>query len=118
MGLPAKDPNDLEAFFVERANAGDVDGLVALYEPSAMLISGDGEIARGHAQLRDFFARFLSDHPRLEPSDQAPARVRGEFAVTTSRHSDGSVSAEIARRQADGSWLWLIDQFVVGYDDE
>ena len=38
----AQQPNDLEKYFVERANAGDVDGLVALYEPQAMLVSGDG----------------------------------------------------------------------------
>jgi hypothetical protein len=37
MHKPAKDPNDLEKFFVERANAGDVEGLVALYEPNAIV---------------------------------------------------------------------------------
>jgi hypothetical protein len=33
---PAVQPDDLARFFVERANAGDVDGLVALYEPDAV----------------------------------------------------------------------------------
>ena len=34
---PAAQPEELGRFFVERANAGDVEGLVALYEPSAVL---------------------------------------------------------------------------------
>ena len=37
MHEPAKEPNDLERFFVERVNAGDVEGLVALYESNATL---------------------------------------------------------------------------------
>ena len=26
---------------------------------------------------------------------------------------DGTVTAEIARRQSDGTWLWVIDQFSI-----
>jgi hypothetical protein len=26
---------------------------------------------------------------------------------------DGSVTAEVARRQADGTWLWVIDKFSI-----
>jgi hypothetical protein len=33
----AREPEDLSDFFIERANAGDVEGLVALYEPDAVL---------------------------------------------------------------------------------
>ena len=35
--VPALRPEDLGTFFLERANAGDVEGLVALYEPEAVL---------------------------------------------------------------------------------
>jgi hypothetical protein len=34
---PAVEPEDLDRMFLERANAGDVDGVVALYEPNAVL---------------------------------------------------------------------------------
>ena len=40
---PATEADDLEKFFVERANGGDVDGLVALYEAHAVLVSSDGK---------------------------------------------------------------------------
>ena len=50
MHKPAKEPNDLEWFFVERANANDVEGLVALYEPSAIIDSGDVNFTEGTAR--------------------------------------------------------------------
>ena len=110
---PAKQPNDLERFFVERANAGDVEGLVALYEPYAMVVDGDKEVAIGSSQIREFFVRFLTDRPQLDPSRQAPALCSGDLALTTSQLSNGDVTAEIARRQPDGSWLWVVDQFAL-----
>ena len=27
--------------------------------------------------------------------------------------SDGAVTAEVARQQSDGTWLWVIDQFEI-----
>jgi hypothetical protein len=35
------------------------------------------------------------------------------LALTSSRFPNGSVSAEVARRQNDGRWLWVIDQFSI-----
>ena len=113
MHKPAKKPNDLEKLFVERANNGDIDGLVALYEPGAVLISDDGEQVIGTDKVRQFFVNFLKNRPQLSPSIQSPAVCSGDLALTSARHSDGAVSAEIARRQPDGSWLWAVDQFVV-----
>jgi ketosteroid isomerase-like protein len=51
----AKKPNDLEKFFVERTNAGDVEGLVALYETNAIVAQDDGNVAIGINQIREFF---------------------------------------------------------------
>lgn len=110
---PAKDPNDLERFFVERANAGDVEGLVALYEPNAMIVDGDTVVAIGLQQIREFLVRFLADSPQLDPSSQAAALCSGDLALTSSRLSNGDITAEIARRQPDGRWLWVVDQFAL-----
>lgn len=107
----AKTPNDLERLFVERANAGDVEGLVALYEPDAIVDSGDGDVAVGRDQIRRLFVRFLADRPQLDPSIQAPALCSGDLALTSSQLSNGDITAEVARRQPDGSWLWVVDQF-------
>ena len=109
----AKEPNDLERFFVERANAGDVEGLVALYESNATLDCGDGEVVVGIDQIRKFFINFLASRPQFAPSVQAPALCSGNLALTSSRLGNGDITAEIAQRQPDGNWLWAVDQFAL-----
>jgi ketosteroid isomerase-like protein len=113
MHRPATAPNDLERLFVERANAGDLDGLLALYEPSEVVSDGEGRVAVGLSQIRKLFVGFLAERPRLDPSTQAEPLCSGNLALTSSRLSNGDVTAEIARRQPDGSWLWVVDQFAV-----
>jgi ketosteroid isomerase-like protein len=113
MRRKAKVPNDLEKLFVQRANVGDVDGLVALYEPDAVVACGKGQVAIGHKHIRECFVRFLAERPRLDSSIQAGALCSGDLALTSSRTCNGDVTAEIARRQPDGSWLWVVDQFVL-----
>ena len=113
MHEPATDPNDLEKLFIQRANAGDVEGLVALYETDATLVCDDGEVMTGLEQIREFLVRFLAGRPRLVLGTQAPALRSGDLALTSSRTADGNVTAEIARRQPDGTWLWAVDQFAL-----
>lgn len=106
-------PNDMERLFVEYVNAGDVEGLVALYEREAVLAVDDSRVVAGQEQIRRFFIDLVASRPRLTPSIQAAALCAGDLALTSSRHRDGSVSAEIARRQPDGNWLWVVDRFVL-----
>ncbi len=114
MHKPAKEPNDLERFFVERANIGNVEGLVALYESNAILACGDGEVVVGLDHIRKFLISFLASRPQLAPSVQAPALCSGNLALTSLRLDNGDITAEIARRQQDGNWLWAVDQFALG----
>ncbi|MFJ4685143.1 YybH family protein [Streptomyces sp. NPDC091377] len=106
----ATEPNELGRFFIDRANAGDVDGLVALYEPNAVLAFPPGSLATGHAEIREVFERFVEAAPVLSYGRQHPALVNGDLAMTTATQVNGDVTVEIARRQPDGSWLWVADQ--------
>jgi ketosteroid isomerase-like protein len=106
----ATEPNDLGRYFVERANAGDVDGLVALYERNALLAFPAGELATGHAEIREVYARFVASRPVLSAGRQRPALVSGDLALTSTELTTGAVTVEIAHRQPDGSWLWAVDQ--------
>ena len=67
----------------------------------------------GLDEIREMFVAFLADRPRLDPSHQAEALCTGDLALTSSRLRNGDVTAEIARRQPDGSWLWVVDQFAL-----
>jgi ketosteroid isomerase-like protein len=51
---------------VSRANAGDVEGMVALYEPDAALACGDGRIAVGTDAIRKFYTDLLATGPTLD----------------------------------------------------
>ena len=106
----ATDPNDLARLFIERANAGDVEGLVALYEPDAVLAFPPGTVATGHAEIRKVYEQFLAAAPVLAPGRQHAALASGDLALTASTLTNGDVTVEIARRQPDGSWLWAVDQ--------
>lgn len=107
---PALDPEDLARFFVARANAGDIEGLVALYEQEAVLAGTDGQIMVGSDAIRDFYARLLALRPQFEAGEQQPALRYDHVALTSSRLRNGTVTAEVARQQPDGTWLWAIDQ--------
>jgi ketosteroid isomerase-like protein len=106
----AADPNDLGRFFVARANAGDVEGLVALYEPNAVLAFPEGTIATGHAEIRAVYTEFLASAPVLSPGRQRRPLVSGDLALTATELPTGAVTVEIAHRQPDGYWLWAVDQ--------
>jgi ketosteroid isomerase-like protein len=108
---PAVQPEDLARFFVERANAGDVDGLVALYEPHAVLTFPAGHVASGAQAIRAVYEKLLADRPTLTPGDQQPALINGDLALTSTRLVGGGITVEVARRQPDGTWLWAIDRF-------
>jgi ketosteroid isomerase-like protein len=110
---PARDPQDLERLLVSRERAGDVDGMAALYEPHAVLDSGDGRLILGREAIRAFYAGLVAMGRKFDFGDQRPAIISADLALTSTRGADGGVTAEIARRQGDGTWLWVIDQFSI-----
>jgi ketosteroid isomerase-like protein len=107
---PAAQPEDLGTLFLERANAGDVEGLVALYEPGAVLAFPPGRLANGHEEIRSVYAELLSGRPRFSSAGQQPVIRNGDLALTSTRLPGGGATVEVARRQPDGSWRWVIDQ--------
>ena len=106
----ASQPEDLSRLIVERLNAGDVDGLVALYEPHAVLALPDGRVATGAEEIRKVYAQLVADRPTFAPGTQRPTLRCTDLALTSSRLANGVVTAEVARRQPDGTWLWALDR--------
>jgi ketosteroid isomerase-like protein len=107
----AREPQDLSRLFVQRVNTGDVEGLVALYEPDAVLATPDGGAVRGEEEIRRFYAALTASAPRFAPGEQHPVLRLGELALTSTRLPGGAgATAEVARQQADGSWRWVLDR--------
>jgi ketosteroid isomerase-like protein len=97
---PATRPEDLGRICIERANAGDVEGLVALYEPDAVLAFPRGKLTVGAEAIRKVYEELLATNPSFEGTPE-PAIVNGDLALTSTRIPTGA-TAEIARRQPDG----------------
>jgi len=117
-GGPIYDPQELERQLVIRENAGDVSGMTALFEPDAVIELNDGRLLRGKDAIHAFFTELQvtglgPDGRRFKLGEQRPALICGDLALTSTRSIDGDITSEVARRQADGTWLWIIDRWSV-----
>jgi uncharacterized protein (TIGR02246 family) len=111
----ALEPDDLTRLFVERANAGDGAGVAALYEPEAVMAYPPGEVTVGREAILALWEQVLANAPTFEPEPPLPTLISGDIALTSTIARDGAgVRAQVARRQADGTWLRLLDQPEIG----
>jgi uncharacterized protein (TIGR02246 family) len=104
-------PEDLTRLFVERANAGDAEGIAALYEPDAVMAYPPGDQTVGRDAIRVLWEKILANRPHFEPEPPLPTLISGDIALTATPPKDGAgARAQVVRRQADGTWLRLLDQ--------
>jgi SnoaL-like domain len=107
----AQTPEDLTRLFVERANAGDAEGVALLYEQDAVMAYPPGSMTVGREAIRELFEEFLAKAPRFTPEPPLPTLLSGELALTSTPPSDGAgARAQVVRRQPDGTWLRVLDQ--------
>lgn len=111
--VPAAEPDELERLYVERMNAGDVEGLLALFEPDALVAMSPGKVVTGHEALRQALEEHVASGVTLTLGEQRPSLRVGDLALTSTHTIDGGVTAEVARRQPDGTWRWVIDRWNV-----
>ena len=117
---PIYDPQELERQLVVRENAGDVSGMTALFEPDAVIELNDGRLVRGREAIQAFFQNLQvtgigPEGRRFKLGEQRPALICGDLALTSTRSLDGDITSEVARRQDDGTWLWVIDRWSVNW---
>ena len=120
--MAAQSPKELHEMFGKAMNARDVDALMALYEPEAALVppgSASSEALRGADERRGLISSFTAMNPTMTVESTESIQV-GDLALIsgawsmTAEGPDGPVnmagtSADVARRQSDGSWLFVID---------
>jgi len=117
--MPVIDPQELHRLFAELVNAGDLDGLVALYEPDAAFLGPDGASATGSDAIRGRLQGLLAIAPQITPTSSRVI-MAGDIALMSNswritlggggepRELEGT-STEVARRRPDGSWRYVID---------
>jgi uncharacterized protein (TIGR02246 family) len=119
--MPATAPEQIHRLFEQAFNDGDLETLMGLYEPDAALVPQPGVTAEGGDAIRDALRWFLDRRGRITLETKLVVRV-GDLAYLSNRWTltggtmpDGSAAelgattAEVARLQPDGTWLYVID---------
>ena len=118
--MAARNPEDLDRLFAGALNTGNIEELMALYEPQASLMATPGKIVSGADAIRDALQGFLDGKPQMSLSPHVVAKT-ADLALTTSKWEltmtgpDGKPtrmagqSIEVARRGSDGNWRFAID---------
>lgn len=121
--MSIKQPGDYHPQFAAAFNAGDLEGMLALYEPTASMTIPPGVSISGQAAMREAIRGFLDMKPafqittcyQLEAGDLVLTGGDWSLAATGPDGSPVNMtgrSAEVLRRQADGTWLCVLDNAV------
>ncbi len=111
----AQTPEDLDRLFGEALNRGDVDSILALYEPGAAMPEMSGNVAIGADALRQSIGQFAAMKPQIQLDVEKVVQA-GDIALVYSKWSMKSGDQEmtgrgreVARKQPDGTWKFVID---------
>jgi uncharacterized protein (TIGR02246 family) len=115
--MGASEPGQVIEHFVKRYNSGDLDGILEeLYEDDCVLVPALGTTAAGKAAIREVLQGFLAMNGTMRLLAATFSR-NGDLALTHSKWRldipggdpvEGT-TAEVVRRQADGSWRYILD---------
>jgi uncharacterized protein (TIGR02246 family) len=118
--MAARAPEEIDPVWAEAFNAGDADGVLALYEPGAVFVVPTGETISGTEAIRQTLDGFLAMKPRIDLRTKN-ILVSGDTALvysswTLSATADDGSAVEmagnatvVARQQPDGTWCFVID---------
>ena len=116
--MDRNDPRSIHSLFQEAFNAGDIDSIVSLYEPNAVLVVS-GHPVVGHTSIRASYKVFLApgSHMTLKTRsvvsfNETLALLHGDWVLEGGTGEGGNnrgLSTEVVRRQPDGTWRFIID---------
>ena len=113
-------PEQVLKSVVDGINTGNLDSLMPLYEPEAVFATQPGSLTHGLPGVREALAGFIAMKGKLdlkvtrvlEASDLALVTTVWSFTGTGPGGEPvklAAKSADVLRRQADGSWRFVID---------
>jgi ketosteroid isomerase-like protein len=118
--LQAKTPEEICELFKQYMAAGDIESLLGIYDHEVTFLNQSRELKRGRQELREELAVLASAKAKFDFNIKQViqsgdiALMHTEWTVSSPRMMH-SYAIEVARRQPDGTWRWLIgDPFTVG----
>jgi len=118
--MSAATPQQVLEAIVDGINTGNLEGLLPLYEGEAAFATQPGALAHGAPGIREALAGFISLKGKLDLEVTRVLEVDDLALVTGSWSYDGTgpdgepvrlaaSNADVLRRQADGTWRFVID---------
>ncbi len=113
-------PEQVLEAVVEGINTGNHELLLSLYEPGAAFATGPGNLAHGLGDICQALDGFIALNGKLDLEVKRVLQV-GDLALVAGEWSFdgtspdgepvrlGARNADVLRRQADGSWRFVID---------
>ena len=118
--MPASSPEEIGRLFRRYMRDGDIDALLTLYDPEAVFFNRARQVRKGADALREELAPFAAVRAVFEFNTREIiqsgdiALIHNEWQLSMPQQMSG-YAIEVARRQTDGTWRWLIgDPFTVG----
>jgi uncharacterized protein (TIGR02246 family) len=112
----ARTAEECDQLFERHINAGNLDGLIELYESDATFVPQEGEALHGTAAIRAALAGFVAMKPKLKmgitrviPVGKDLAMIYNDWTMTAGGQTSGGKAIELMRRQADGTWRFALD---------
>ena len=118
--MAATTPAEVYELYAAALNAGDIEAMMALYEPNIVLVTEPGQTVSGLDHVREALEGFIALNGSITMAD--PYIVQGpDLAFLASRWSfEGTgpngesvsleaVSADVVRLGADGAWRFALD---------
>ena len=118
--MPVTTPEEVAQLWAESLTAGNLEALVELYEPDATLVAQPGEVVTGVEAIREVLSALLAMEPTfnlevrkvLQTGDLALSFADWTLSGTGPEGEAIEMAAQtsdVLRRQADGTWCFVID---------
>ena len=113
-------PEEIHSQFATAFNSGNVDAIMALYEPEATLVPQPGQIVQGRDAIRQALLQFLALKGTMEVKSiftvrgSGVALTRGQWKLSGTGPDGKPIemtgqSVEVVRQQPNGEWLLAVD---------
>ena len=118
--MSAKNPEEICRLFQRYMADGDLDSVLSLYDEDATFVKQTGDVTKGRRALKAELSPLSAKKPLFDYEIKQVVEAGDIALMHTKWNASGAepitaYAIEVARRQPDGTWRWLIgDPYTIG----